>query len=177
MLKSSSRNLQRYLVPRFFTAIYFSLKYRCLISPTAFVQMSNQISFGRGTVISPFVILQTQGGKIEIGKSCAIGSFSHISAGVKSIVIGDYVRTGPSITLMGGSRKYKKRDILILDQGSSDEGLQIGNDVLIGANTIILPGCKIEEGAVIGAGCIVNKDVPAYSIVAGLPARIVGKRE
>lgn len=55
--------------------------------------------------------------------------------------------------------------------------LTIGNDVWVGAGTIITCGCKsIGNGAVIGAGSVVTKDVPAYSIVAGVPARIIKKR-
>lgn len=53
----------------------------------------------------------------------------------------------------------------------------IGNDVWIGANATILPGCtSIGSGAVIGAGSIVTKDVPAYAIVVGSPARQIGER-
>jgi acetyltransferase-like isoleucine patch superfamily enzyme len=139
--------------------------------------MSSRISFGSGTVVSPFAVIQTQGGRIQFGKKCALGSFNQISAGIVGIFVGDYVRIGPSVTLLGGSRHFSKRDLLILNQGSSDKGLEIGNDVLIGAGAVILPGCKIGEGAVIGAGCVVNKDIPPYCIMAGVPARIVGQRE
>jgi acetyltransferase-like isoleucine patch superfamily enzyme len=49
--------------------------------------------------------------------------------------------------------------------------------VLIGAGAVILPGCSIGAGAVIGAGSVVTRDVPPYSIVAGVPARVIGQRE
>lgn len=52
----------------------------------------------------------------------------------------------------------------------------IGSDVWIGANAIILEGLKIGDGAVIGAGAVVTKDVAPYSIVAGVPARLIGQR-
>lgn len=55
--------------------------------------------------------------------------------------------------------------------------LVIGNDVWIGQNALILPGCKyIGDGSIIGAGSVVNKDIPPYSIVTGNPARVVMKR-
>jgi len=52
----------------------------------------------------------------------------------------------------------------------------VGNDVWIGANVVILPGLTIGDGAVIGAGAVVTKDVPAYAIVAGVPARVINYR-
>jgi acetyltransferase-like isoleucine patch superfamily enzyme len=52
----------------------------------------------------------------------------------------------------------------------------IDKDVWIGANCIILPGITVGEGAVIGAGSVVTKSVPPWTIVAGVPARIVRKR-
>jgi len=128
-------------------------------------------------VVKPFAVIQTQVGKITIGHHCAISSFNHLSTGTADLVIGDYVRMGPSVTIMGGSRNYAKRDVLIIDQGSYNPGTEIGDDVLIGANAVILPGCHIGEGAVIGAGSIVNKDVPPYSIMAGVPGRVVGARK
>lgn len=54
--------------------------------------------------------------------------------------------------------------------------VEIGNDVWIGANVIILPGVKIGNGAIIAAGAVVSKDVPAYSIVGGVPAKIIKYR-
>lgn len=55
--------------------------------------------------------------------------------------------------------------------------LEIGNDVWIGQNALILPGCKyIGDGSIIGGGSVVNKDIPPYSIVTGNPARIVMKK-
>lgn len=57
-----------------------------------------------------------------------------------------------------------------------NEPVVIGNDVWIGANVIILPGVKIGDGAVIAAGAVVNKDVPSYAIVGGVPAKVIKYR-
>ena len=56
------------------------------------------------------------------------------------------------------------------------EGIQIGNDVWIGLNSIILPGVKIGNGAVIAAGSVVNTDIPDYSIYGGVPAKIIRQK-
>jgi acetyltransferase-like isoleucine patch superfamily enzyme len=141
------------------------------------ILLSIRISFGKGTVVKPYAIIQTWKGKISIGRQCAISSFDHITNGDNDLIIGNYVRIGPSVTIMGGSRNYKKKDIPIIDQGSSHEGVKIGNDVLIGAGTVVLPGCDIGDGAVIGANSLVNKDISPYAIAAGVPVKIIGERE
>jgi acetyltransferase-like isoleucine patch superfamily enzyme len=158
-------------------SLHYFLKHRCLISPHARVQLSPLISFGKGTVVKPFAVIQTQTANVVIGNDCAVSSFDHLSTGTNDLVIGDYVRIGPNVTILGGSRSFRRRDTLILDQGSSNPGTTIGSDVLIGANSVILPGCSIADGVVVGAGSVVNADVPPYSIVAGVPAGIVGERE
>ena len=153
------------------------MRFGCYVSATSRVQLSRQISFGKSTVVKHFALLQTQGGKISIGKICAISAFDHISTGIKDVVFGDYVRVGPHVTILGGGRNFKDRNRLIINQGSHHKGTTIGSDVLIGAGAVILPGCNIGEGAVIGALCLVNRDLPPYSIVAGIPAKIIGSRE
>lgn len=123
-----------------------------------------------------FAIIQTTKGRIKIGRDCAISSFNHISTIEADIIIGDYVRMGPRVTIMAMTSNYRKKDRLVKDQGYSHKGIKIGNDVFIGANAVILDGCKIGDGAVIGVGSIVNKDVPPYSIVFGVPAKMIFNR-
>ena len=62
-------------------------------------------------------------------------------------------------------------------QGMREAEVIIGNDVWIGMRSIIMPGVKIGDGAVIGAGAVVTKDVPDYAIVGGVPARIIKYRK
>jgi len=169
--------LQRYLVPRWAVSAYYYWRYDCIVSPRSQVQLSSRISFGKGSVVKPFAVIQTQTGAIAFGRECAVSSFNHISTGTEDVVIGDYVRLAPSVTILGGSRNFKRRDELIIKQGSTNVGTRIGNDVLIGANVVVLPGCHVGDGAVVGAGSVVAAEVPPYTIVAGAPARIVGHRE
>jgi acetyltransferase-like isoleucine patch superfamily enzyme len=170
------RIVQRYLTPRWIVSGYYLLRDRSLVSRHARVQLSRRISFGRGTVVKPFAVIQTQGGRIAFGSGCAVSSFDHISTGTKDLIVGSHVRIAPSVTILGGSRNYERRHVRVVDQGSFHEGLIIGDDVLIGANVVILPGSHIGTGAVIGAGSVVNREVAPYAIVAGVPAKVIGER-
>jgi acetyltransferase-like isoleucine patch superfamily enzyme len=170
------RTVRRHLIPGFVASLYFSLKYGCVISTQAKVQLVGEITFGKGTVVKPFAVIQTNTGKVTIGRKCAISSFNHISAADKDILIGDHVRLGSNVVIVAATRNFGDRDVLIVDQGYSNKGIRIGDDVLIGAGAIVLDGCTIGEGAVVGAGSVVTRDIPSYSIVAGVPAVVIGKR-
>ena len=65
----------------------------------------------------------------------------------------------------------------MIEQGNDEtKPVTIGNDVWIGRRVIILPGVTISDGCVIGAGAVVTKDMPAYSIVGGVPAKVIKSR-
>lgn len=76
----------------------------------------------------------------------------------------------------GTRRRYKEADKQIVDLGHTHKGVKIGDDVLTGANAVVFE-CNIQKGAVEGAGSVVTKSMPSYSVVAGIPAKIIGKRE
>lgn len=171
MASSITRIFQRYFVPSLFKSLYIYLKYGTLVSTKARIQLTSKISFGKGTVVKPFAVIQTSGGKISIGKNCAISSFNHLSTGENDMVIGNNVRLGPHVTIVATTRNFENKNTLIVDQGYSDKGIVIGDDVLIGAGAVILDGCKVADGAVIGANSVVTKDISEYEIVAGNPAK------
>lgn len=176
MVSPLVRVTQRYLIPAFVTALYYLVRCGAYISTKAQVQPTGKISFGKGTVVKSFAVVQTSGGHISIGKNCAISSFNHISTVDKDVIIGDHVRMGPQVTITGTTRNYRKKDRLIVDQGYVDKGITIGTDVFIGAGAMILDGCNIGDGAVIGVGSLVTKDVDPYTVVFGSPAKVIFKR-
>ena len=168
--------LARYFVPKVFSSLYYMARYRCLINLTANVQLSSRISFGVGTTIKQYAIINTSGGRIRLGKECNLGQFSVIAVKKKDVIIGDCVRTGPHVNIIASNRIYKSKDVPILKQGITEEGIRIGNDVWIGAGSTILDGVNLDDGVVVAAGAVVTNDVPPYSIVGGVPARIIGER-
>lgn len=178
MHSKAARTLQRYAIPAFVVSLYHLFRSHAILSPATRIQLSPRISFGRGTVVKPYVVVQSTGGVIRFGKRCALSSFSHFSTGEGDIIIGDCVRVAPNCTIVGGTKQIPGRNEKIMDQAElSPNGITIGDDVLIGAGVVILPGSEIGTGAVIGAGSIVKGKISAYAIAAGNPARIIGERE
>ncbi len=174
----SARTLQRYAVPGFVVSIYHLFRSRALISPSARVQLSACISFGEGTVVKAFAIVQSSGGRVRFGRNCALSSFDHISTGAGDVIIGDHVRIAPNCTIVGGTKEFRHKNVLIVEQSEAEpRGVVIDDDVLVGANSVILPGSHLHRGVVVGAGSVVQGEVEEYAVVAGAPARVISYRE
>lgn len=145
-----------------------------------------------------YINSQTERG-VKIGNNCSIdrnlwlhcgdtgfflmGDFSYIGcnavigAGGGGIQIGRNVLIGQGVSIHAENHNFKSAGQLIRLQGISYRGIVIGDDVWIGSQVVILDGVTIESGAVVGAGSVVTKSVPAYSVVVGIPAKVVGTRE
>lgn len=114
-------------------------------------------------------------GEIRIGNSCSIEQHVHItSAGL--VEIGDFTSLSPRVTIaaaahpIGQVSSGRSRGWDVDHWGSI---VRIGQNVLIGAGAVILPGVTIGDNATIGANAVVTKDVPANSVAAGIPARVI----
>lgn len=114
------------------------------------------------------------GSELEIGDNSGIGINSRICG---PITIGDNVMMGPDVIILTERHKFDRLDIPIREQGHYLPALvTIGDDVWIGTRVIILPGVSVGKGAVIGAGAVVTKSLPEYSVACGNPARVVKYR-
>lgn len=176
MFSVIARVVQRHLIPGFVASIIFYLRDKAFVSPSAHVQVTGKIRLGKGTVVKPGAMLVSTPGTITFGRNCAVSSYDYIAAGYAEVVIGDNVRIGPHVSIIGTTREYRSRDKLIVDQGFKCKGIRIGNDVLIGAHSVLVDGCEVGDGAVIGAGSVVNGKVPPYAIVFGVPAKVIYRR-
>lgn len=83
---------------------------------------------------------------------------------------------GPDVTILTHTHNIERTDIPMGQQGMRVSEVVIGNDVWIGMRVIIMPGVKVGDGVVIGAGAVVTKDVPDFAIVGGVPAKIIRYR-
>lgn len=85
---------------------------------------------------------------------------------------------GPDVMVYTQNHRTDRVDVPMIDQGNSEKReVIIGNDVWIGARSIIMPGVKIGEGSIIAAASVVTKDVMPYSVVGGVPAKLIKMRK
>lgn len=111
---------------------------------------------------------------IHIGKNTTIGYYTFLISS-SSIVIGDDCLIAPFVYIITDNHTIEKSR-KINEQENVSEPIKIGNDVWIGAKATILKGVTIGDGAVIGTNAVVTSDVPPYTIVAGIPAKIIRER-
>lgn len=83
---------------------------------------------------------------------------------------------GPGVIIWSQNHKYESPSIPIRVQGYERRKVIIDRDVWIGAAAVILPGVHLAEGTVVAAGSVVTKSTEPYSVVAGVPARVIGNR-
>ena len=109
---------------------------------------------------------------IKIGRDSLIGEFN-VLRGQGGIEIGDRVYTSPFVQLAAVNHVFSDPDRPFVEQGITAQGIVIEDDVWLGAGAIVTDGVHIGHGAVIAAGAVVTEDVPAHTVVAGVPARVV----
>jgi maltose O-acetyltransferase len=106
---------------------------------------------------------------VEIGTKVSFAAYVHVWGG-GGVKIGDRVMIGSHTAITSVTHDYHSE---VMYGTVVTKPVVIGDDVWIGAHAVILPGVKIGEGAVIGAGAIVSTDVPDYAVVVGIPGRVV----
>lgn len=112
------------------------------------------------------------GKNVNIGPYCLLWANYHSSLG--QITIEDFVTIGPNVTLVSVS--HSKNDIAKYGKVvcTTEGKIEIKNGSWIGAGAIVLPNVTINEGSIVGAGAVVTRDVEAYTVVAGSPAKKIG---
>ncbi len=141
-----------------------------------------KIIFGERVSIGKFAIIRpTNGYGGEIGEGLRIGNNSNIGPycyiGCSGhIEIGNNVMMSPRVSIYAENHVFSRTDIPMKEQGVEKQFVKIGDDCWIAANSIILAGVTIGKGSVIAAGSVVTKDIPPYSVAAGVPAQIIKQR-
>lgn len=133
---------------------------------------------------------------VAINRNCVLdrsemdfGSYINYNTTLKNVIVGKFCCISWNVCLYGGSShnyhapsmytKYHWKHIFgssIDTTGDEKAKVIVGNDVWIGNGAIVINGVTIGDGAIIGAGAVVTKDVPPYSVVAGVPATLLKKR-
>lgn len=132
--------------------------------------------FGRGVRIGRFSILTAQDGELELADQVSLSPGVHLGADNGRIEIGSCTAVGPGTVVRAANHRFSRRDVPIMRQGHVPGTVVIEEDVWIGANCVITPDVRIGRGAVVGAGAVVTHDVAPFSIVGGVPAKVIGRR-
>jgi acetyltransferase-like isoleucine patch superfamily enzyme len=155
---------------------FASIGENVVIEEGALVMVPGHISIGSNVYIGHYAVLRGYDrNEMVIGDDTWIGQFCYINSagGVK---IGSRVGIGPGVKIMSSKHGEEGRGVPILLCSLEFAPVVIEDDSDIGMGAIILPGNTVGRGSQVGAGAVVTKDVPAYAIVAGVPARVIGER-
>ena len=130
----------------------------------------NIFELGKRSVIEDYSVINNAVGNLLIGNNTRVGIGNTI---IGPVTISDNVNIGQNVTISGLNHNYEDPSKTISEQGVGTSPIKIENDVWIGANSVVLPGIQIGNHSIIGAGSVITKDVPSYSVAVGNPARII----
>lgn len=133
-------------------------------------------------------IAKKTGKNIIVKHQCYIGSGTGLIVGDRAqlgqnaridqhVTLGNDVVMGPDVVIMTNAHRFDDIETPINQQDNFPiEPVTIGNDVWLGTRVIVMPGVTIGDGSVVGAGSIVTKNIPPYSVAVGSPAKVIRKR-
>jgi acetyltransferase-like isoleucine patch superfamily enzyme len=140
------------------------------------MQLGDRVSIGKYAIIRPSNIYGGPIGEgLVMGNNSNIGPYNYIGCSGK-ITIGNNVMLAPRVSIYAENHVFDNPNITIKAQGVAKSAVVIEDDCWIAANVVILAGVTIGKGSVIAAGSVVNDDIPAFSVVAGVPARVIKSR-
>src|SRR5690606_34804646 len=134
------------------------------------------VTIGRFAMIRPSGYYRGSIGRgMRVGNHSNIGPFCYIGCS-GLITIGDNVLMGPRVSMSAENHIFSDVTTPIRRQGVTRKEIAIADDCWLGSNSVIAAGVKIGKGSVIAAGSVVTREVPDYSIAAGVPARVIRDR-
>ncbi len=135
-----------------------------------------KVSIGRFAMIRPSGYYGREIGEgLKIGDNSNIGAYCYLGCSGQ-IIIGRNVLMGPRVSILAENHNFSRLDVPINEQGITRKPIMVQDGCWIGSNSVITAGVTIGKGSIVAAGAIVTHDVPSYTIVAGVPARVIGRR-
>ena len=160
----------------------FSHKNQVFFEDGVEIRAIGRLKVGKDTIIGSNSLLHCGGrnwcnyeGGIRIGKKSYIGPHS-VLFGAGEIEIGNNVLLGPGVVLASHQHSHRELTHVIQDQPMDFGKILIEDDVWIGSRAVVLLDVKIGRGSIIGAGAVVTKDIPPFSIAVGVPAKVIKNR-
>jgi len=155
---------------------YFGHKNFVIHENVTITGYKENIKVGKNFRVNPDVKLFSSEGDLIIGNNVFLNYSCFLSADRSKITIGNDCLFANNVTVWCSNHDYTDKTKLIREQDRLMKEINIGNDVWIGSHAILLPGVNINDGSVIAAGSVVTKNVPQYTVVAGVPAKVIKQR-
>ena len=163
-------------MPQIVSCLYYFLRYKCKISPKAEVELSPNFTMDPGCTVGSFTKIKASDGPLSMGERCGIANSCFIAAGSKGITIGKNFICGPNVVITANNYIYSELDVHLEDQGQTSKGVKIGNNVWVGAGSVILDGTVLGDNTIVVANSLVNRRYPPNSILQGNPDKVLMKR-
>ncbi|MFO7964780.1 MAG: acyltransferase [Desulfobacterales bacterium] len=138
---------------------------------------ASRITLGDSVLIGRNTIVSCSFAEVKIGDDVAIGPHCHIRAGLCPVEIGSHVTIGSHCAVISGTPGYARSEAYMKNQIGSTKGIRIGHDIWMGVGARIIDGVTMGNGCIVGAGAVVTDHVPDNAIVAGVPAKVIGRRK
>lgn len=138
------------------------------------IVLGDRVTVARGAALLGSGVIREPGVGVWVGEHAAIGA-NNIIWGQGGVRIGANCLLGPNVTMVSENHGAN-RDALVREQPPERAPIDLGPDCWIGNNVTITAGVTLGEGCVVGAGAVVTKSAPPYSIIVGVPGRVVGER-
>lgn len=135
----------------------------------------NHVHLAYNTSVHEFAIIKSKGGDVFVDENSFISSFVNISAAA-NVHIGKNVMLANGCRLETGTHGFADVQVPMKDQTGESQGITIEDDCWLGAGVTVVDKVVIGRGSVIGAGSVVTREIPPFSIAAGVPARVLRKR-
>ncbi len=140
------------------------------------IKLGNNVKIGSYSKLLSTSHLATYGKGLKMGNNSAVGDFTHFGA-AGGITIGNDVIMGSYVSFHAENHNFNDTTKLIREQGVNSKGIEIGNNIWVGAKVTFLDGTKVGNNCVVAAGAVVKGEFPSNVIIGGVPAKILKQIE